>query len=298
MPDRKQVLARRSHISREIRDFFHERGFTEVDTPVRIPAPPMEPHIDAEPAGDAFLRTSPELHMKRLLAEGFDRIFQMGPCFRAGERGHLHNPEFTMLEWYCAGACSMEALADTQSLICSVAEGVLGATTIQYQGQEVRFDADWERFSVRDAFRQWADWDPIAEFDSDRFDLDMVGKVEPNLPRDRPVVLYDYPCARAALARLNPDDPMVADRWELYAGGMELANAYGELTDMQEQRARFDEWAAERQGAGKPLYPVDETFLDALQKGLPPCAGVALGVDRLVMILSDSPSIDDVIAFR
>jgi lysyl-tRNA synthetase class 2 len=277
-----------------VRGFFTNRGFVEVETPVRIPAPAQEEHIDAEPSGDWYLRTSPELQMKRLLADGNDRIFQMGPCFRAGERGALHNPEFTMLEWYRAGADYIDAIADAKGLVSHVADRVVGGSAVKCRGRVIELMPVWDTISVRDAFIEFAGWDPLLNFDSARFDIDLVEKVEPALDRDHPVILKDYPPARAALARCRADDPPCAERWELYIAGMELANAFGELTDATEQRARFEAAAAERARSGKAVYPLDGEFLAALERGMPRSFGVALGVDRLVMLLADACGIDGV----
>ena len=294
---RRAVLEARSRILAALRSFFLDRGFTEVETPVRIRAPAPEQHIDAERSGERFLRASPELHMKRLLAEGHERIFQLGPCFRRNERGAHHHPEYTMLEWYRAGADYTGILADTKSLILSVAGTVPGSTELVYQGRPIALAPLWEWITVADAFLAHAGWDPTRAFDADRFDVDLVEKVEPALPREAPVVLADYPAGAAALARRKPGHPAVAERWELYIGGLELANAYSELTDPAEQRERFETCAWQRGALGRTIYPLDEAFLAALDRGLPACAGVALGVDRLVMLLTDSPTIEDVVAF-
>ena len=283
----------RSRLLQAMREFFCRNGFTEVETPVRLPAPAMETHIDAPPSGRAWLRASPELHMKRLLCAGAERIFQIGPCFRSGECGRRHNPEFTMLEWYRAHADYNGILADTEALLAHVFRAVKGSTEFHYQGQPVNLAAPWPRVTVRAAFRQWAGWDPVSDWDADRFNADMDAKVEPALPRDRPCVLTDYPAAAAALARLKPVDTAVAERWELYIGGLEIANAYSELCDPDLQRARFLTAAAERQALGKEVYPLDEPFLSDLEKGMPPCGGIALGVDRLVMLACDTADIAD-----
>ncbi len=295
----REFLAVRSRALTAIRGFFIARGFLEIETPVRIPAPAMELHIDAPPAGPGhWLRTSPELHMKRLLAAGCERIFQMGPCFREGERGARHNPEFTMLEWYRAHSGSDEILEDTEALVRHVAQAARGGTTLMGPGGgTVDLAPPWQVLTVREAFLTWAGWDPVAAYDPDRFDLDLVNRVEPALPRDRPVVLSDYPAAAAALARLKPGDPAVAERWELYIGGLEIANAYGELTDPQVQRARFYACAEARRALGRDVYPLDEAFLGALEAGLPPSGGIALGVDRLVMLLCGAKAIEEVRPF-
>ncbi len=293
----RPVLEHRSKALRAIRAFFLDRDFIEVETPVRVRTPALERHIDPEPSGDHYLRTSPELHMKRLLAAGFDRVFQLGPCFRRNERGPLHNPEYTMLEWYRANADYNDILLDTKALLAFVFEEVRGKSAFSYRGIELEIAPAWERISVSDAFKQFAGWDPVSCFDADRFDLDLVEKVEPRLPRHVPVVLADFPAPAAALARRKPGHPEVAERWELYIAGVELANAYSELTDPAEQRARFEECARQRKAAGKSTFPIDEEFLAAL-KHMPPSGGIALGVDRLVMLLTNAASLDEVLAFR
>ena len=294
----RRALELRARLNDAIRRFFRERGFLEVDTPVLLPANAPEAHIDAMPAGTGWLRTSPELAMKRLLAAGHDKIFQLGPCFRAGEHGRWHHPEFTLLEWYRANAGYLEILADTKALLACAARELRGATDFTWQGKPLSCAQElWDKFTVSQAFIQHAGWDPALKFDPDRFDLDLVTRVEPALPRDRPVILIDYPAPLAALARRKPDDPLRAERWELYLGGVELANAYSELTDPAEQRARFAEANAVRQKRGAQPYPLDEAFLAALAQ-MPPAGGIALGVDRLLMVLADADSLDGVLPFR
>lgn len=294
----RRVLELRAKLNDCIRRFFRERGFLEVDTPVVLPANAPEANIDAIPAGSGWLRTSPELSMKRLLAAGYEKIFQLGSVARNGEHGRWHHPEFTMLEWYRADAGYLEILADTKALLSFVAQELRGATDFPWQGKPVSCAQElWEKFSVSQAFIQHAGWDPATTFDPDRFDLDLVTRVEPALPADRPVVLIDYPAPLAALARRKPNDPARAERWELYLAGIELANAYSELTDPAEQRARFEEANVARQKRGAKPYPLDEAFLAALGQ-MPPSGGIALGVDRLLMILADVDSLDGVLPFR
>lgn len=239
--------------------------------------------------------------MKRLLAGGVPAIFQIGPCFRRGERGGRHHPEFAMLEWYRAGSDYLGILEDTMALIKHWAASLPDRTDpsgprLVYQNQPIDLGAPWFRISVRDAFLRWAEWDPVASWDEDRFNLDLVEKVEPALPRNVPAVLMDYPAPAAALARRKPGDPSVAERWELYIGGLELANAYSELTDPQEQRLRFEDAARIRRARGREVYPIDEDFLAALAR-MPPSGGIALGFDRIVMLFADAASIDEVVAF-
>ena len=270
-------LSERARVLRAIRAFFDARGFTEVETPVRIPAPAPEPHIDCPPSGNWFLRASPELQMKKLLAAGMERIYQIGPCFRAGEKGRRHSPEFTMLEWYRANADYSQIAVDAEELLVEVL---------------TRDHAYVQRITVREAYLRWAGWDPVETWDQDRFDFDMATKIEPNLPKE-PLFLTDYPAPAASLARLKSDDPRVAERWELYVDGIELANAFTELIDPVEQRRRFELAREERRALGEADYPLDEKFLDALAR-MPPSGGVALGVDRLVMLACGASSIADV----
>lgn len=290
-------LALRSRILHAVRAFFHAHDFVEAETPVRIPAPALETHIDVPPAGRAWLRASPELHLKRLLAAGSPRLYQIGPCFREGECGRRHNPEFTLLEWYRAHADYIAILRDTEALLTQVFQSVFGRTTLVYQGVEIDLEPPWTCLSVREAYQRFAGWDPVRDWDPERFDLDMVHAVEPALPRDRPTVLTDYPAEAASLARLKPDDPQVAERWELYIGGLELANAYSELCDAETQRARFLAAAEARRQLSKVIYPLDEPFLDALRSGMPPCGGIALGIDRLIMLTCDASDITEVRPF-
>ena len=270
---RIEFARRRAEIVRTIRGFFDAQGFVEVSTPVLIAAPAPEPHIDCPACGGGFLRASPELQMKKLLAAGMDRIYQMGPCFREGERGSRHHPEFTMLEWYRLGATYRDIARDLEGLMKTF-DPALAPETV----------------TVREAYRRWARWDPWTDWNADRFDFDMATRIEPNLPRG-PVFLTDYPPAAASLSKLRGD---VAERWEFYWRGMELANCFTELCDPLEQRRRFERARAERRGLGEADYPLDEDFLDCLG-AIPSAAGVALGVDRLVMLLVGAEAISDVL---
>lgn len=294
----KPALVLRSHVLSSIRSWLEASGFVQVETPVRLLTPALELNIDAIPSGNAYLRTSPELHMKRMLAAGYDRIYQMGPCFRLGERGALHHPEFTMLEWYRANAGYMEILRDTENLLSHVIASVFPLHHGLSRPESLLPPPPWPRFTIEELFITHAGWSPSTHFDAARFEEDLVGKVEPALPRNTPVFVMDYPAAAAALARRKPGMENVAERWELYIGGTEIANAFSELTDAVEQQQRFARWAEERWACGQPVYPVDEAFLAALELGMPPSGGIAVGIDRLVMVLAGKAALDDVMAFR
>ena len=298
------ALKFRSLVLASIRDWFNQSGFTEIETPVRLPAPALELHIDAEPAGTAFLRTSPELHMKRLLASGYDRIYQIGPCFRKGERGNLHNPEYTMLEWYRAHADYSDIMVDVEALLALVAERLCATARSENSPHlneplAVQLRAgSFPRLTVEELFVSYAGWNPVEQYDAERFEQDLVAKVEPALPRNTPVFMIDYPAPAAALSRRKPGREVVAERFELYINGVEIANAFSELTDPAEQRRRFEACTREREAMKAPVYPLDELFLSALDLGMPPAGGIAVGIDRLVMVLAGATSLDAVMAFR
>lgn len=271
------LLARRAEIVRGMRAYFDARGFLEVETPVRLDAPAPECHIDCPPvATGGYLRASPELQMKKLLAAGLERIYQIGPCFRDGERGARHSPEFTMVEWYRRDATYRDIAEDLKGLLAALAgEGRLA----------------FRELTVRAAYRTYAGWDPWTDWDADRFDFDMATVIEPRLRETGGCVfLTDYPVQAASLARLRGD---VAERWEFYWDGLELANCFSELCDADEQRRRFAAARAERRALGEADYPPDEAFFAALP-AVGRAAGVALGVDRLVMALAGARTIDDV----
>jgi lysyl-tRNA synthetase class 2 len=291
----KPNLQRRALIHDFTRAFFREQGFLEVETPVRAPAVAPEPQIIPFESESWLLTTSPELYMKRMLSAGYDRLFQLSHCFRKGERGRWHNPEFTMLEWYRIGADYRQMVQDIERLVVTLAVK-LGLKTIPYRGQDIDIGLPWPRVTVRDVFLQAAGWDPIADTDSLRFDTDLVTKVLPGFNPKRPTVLLDYPAAMASLARLSPDDPAVAERAEVFIGGLELANVYSELTDAREQERRFQEALEQiRQEQGQHRA-MPQRFLEALPH-LPDCGGGALGMDRLVMLLCNAEAIDEVLPF-
>ncbi len=292
----KANLERRALICELIRAFFKKRAFLEVETPVLARAIAPEEFITPFMSGEWFLAASPELHMKRLLAAGYERIYQFSRCFRRGERGRLHNPEFTMLEWYRAGADYNDIIEDIEQMTAQIAAGLGLKDEIAYRGNAIDIRLPWPRVTVRDAFLKAAGWDPAAEPDPSRFDTDFVLKVLPSFSPRRPTVLMDYPASAASLARLKPGSPPVAERAEVFIGGLELANAYSELTDPSEQEKRFREAIEKIQKERGKKMPLPRKFLDAMPR-LPDCGGVALGVDRLVMLFCNASTIDDVMAF-
>ncbi len=281
-----QILRCRHRLHKAVREYFDTHGFVEIDTPVRIQRPALEDYIDAVPSGDAWLRTSPELHMKQLVADGLERIYQIGPCFRADEHGNRHRSEFTMLEWYQAHADYRDLIPFTIGLLRHASAAVGSRLTFR----------NWDVLTVDQAFRRFAGSSAQAAIDTDGFDLLLVDRVEPRLGRHGPTFLIDYPASLGALARLSPANADVAERWELYINGLEIANTYSELIDPEEQRRRFERTAALRLRDGRAVYEVDEAFLQAL-RGMPPSAGCALGIDRLLMALLGLSDIADVLAF-
>ena len=313
-----------------LRRFFASQGYLEVETPLLIPAPGMEPHITAfevpfVPETDVgarrtlYLHTSPEYAMKRLLADGQGvPLFQLGHVFRNGEVSRTHNPEFTMLEFYRPHADYHAIMADTEGALAEAGRALAGAG-LGAPGADPAFftRTPYERLSVRDALlratgidlRVHADGPSLkraaeaagvrtgdaTSFDDVFFHL-FLQRVEEGLGRERPTFLVEYPASMASLARLKPGEPAVAERVELYAHGLELANGFSELTDAAEQRRRLEEEQAWRRDAGRPVYPLDERFLEAVGR-LPPCAGIAVGLDRILMLLLGAERIEDVLLF-
>jgi lysyl-tRNA synthetase class 2 len=298
---RGERLRRRAALTKQVRAFFEERGFLEVETPLVVPSPGLDLHLDALPvqtrAGERYLITSPEYQMKRLLAGGLERIFQIAKCFRNDELGERHQPEFSMLEWYRAFAGVEEVMCDTEELVARLARALSGRPILHSARGAVDVTPPWPRLSVREAFQRYCglELDEVVH-DEERFYRLLVEQIEPRLCELGAVFLYDYPASMASLARKKPADPRVAERFEAYVGGIELCNGFGELTDAAEQRARLLADQRARAARGLPVYPLDERFLDALAQGMPPSAGNALGLDRLWMLALGAAHIEDVIA--
>jgi lysyl-tRNA synthetase class 2 len=326
--DRRPFLQARGRIAAALRQFFALRDFTEVEAAILQVSPGNEAHLHAfateriAPDGTRtplYLHTSPEFACKKLLAAGERRIFDFARVFRNRERGALHHPEFTMLEWYRAGE-RYETLMEDCAGVLRAAVQAAGTKQFTFRGRAADPFAEPERITVAEAFVRFAGIDlmatvsaahtdrdalalaaraagvRVAEDDtwSDVFSRVLVEKIEHNLGTGRPTVLYEYPAAEAALARRSPRDPRVAERFELYACGVELANAFGELTDAREQRRRFEAEMTEKERVHGERYPLDEDFLAALAH-MPEASGIALGFDRLVMLATGASRIEQVI---
>jgi elongation factor P--(R)-beta-lysine ligase len=289
-------LAERAQALASARAFFAGRGYLEVETPVLVPSPGLEVHLDAFEVGTRYLSTSPEYQMKRLLADGHERIYQISRAFRAGEIGERHNPEFTILEFYRTGDVSA-ILRDTEQLVARITGG-----TIVLDGRAIDVRPPFRRMPLVEAFARWAETTEdetlrLAREDEDTFFRKLAFEVEPGLATlDHAVFIVDYPASQASLARTKPGDARFAERFELYVGGVELCNGFGELVDAAIQRQRLMHDRATRARIGKPLYPIDERFLAALAH-VPPCAGNAIGFDRLVALGCGTRSIAEVMAF-
>ncbi len=290
----KPRLELRARLISSLRQFYDDRGFLDTETPVLIDAPAPEEYIEAPAADGGFLRSSPELQMKCMLAAGYTKMFQIGPCFRKGEYGRRHRPEFTMLEWYQASADYLALAEFTCEMLRYAARRVLNGTVIRRGGRSIDLGLPWEYLTVRDAYSRYAGVDVETALSDDIFDELMVTRIEPELGWGRPTILLDYPACRSSLARLKGTDPTVAERWELYLGGIEIANAFSELTDTAEQKARFALSKEKRKADGYQDYPDAVDFLAMLDSGLPESSGCALGVDRLAMVFAGAEDIADV----
>lgn len=318
-PRRLHATAVRLKIESAIREYFSGREFLETRTPLLVPCPGMEPHIRPfRLEGGAYLPTSPEFAMKRLLAGGLERIFQICPAFRLEPNSSTHHPEFTMLEWYRAYAGYEEVMADVEGLFAFIGRKLFGEPVLHFQGRRIDLTPPWPRLTVRGLFmrelgidlvtcetadkmraectRLGLTSDPADTWDDLYFRI-WLNLLEPALPQDRAVLVTRYPASQAALSVIDEDadGSRWAKRFEAYAGGLELGNAFEELTDPVEQRRRFNEdmeLRARLYGPSFPKSPLDEGFLDALTEGMPPSAGIAMGVDRMVMLFADEADID------
>ena len=328
---RRDRLEKRGRILGVVRSFFAARAYVEVDTPALQVSPGLEPHLlafktllhdpDDGRTTERYLHTSPEFAMKKLLVAGMPRIWQLAHVFRDGERSATHHPEFAMLEWYRAGATYQDLIDECVALVHASQEAA-GTDAFIWRGHTADARRAWQRMSVADAFQKYCGIDVLATApDPLAPDLERLAaaarhlgiephpgddwealyfrifleRIEPALGVGAPTILYDYPLSMAALSRRSPRDPRVAERFEVYVCGLELANAFGELTDAAEQRTRFAADQAKKQALYGETYPVDEDFLTALDHGLPDCAGIALGFDRVVMLATGAEHIEQVL---
>lgn len=324
----------RGRVIRAIRAFFDGRGFEEVETPLLVAAPGMEPYLEVfetrlttarGAAYRAFLTTSPEYAMKKLLVAGLPRIYQVCKAFRNGEEiSRGHNPEFTILEWYRAHADYRAIMADCEALFLAIWRALNAdappdaAPALVVGGRTVSLQPPWQRLTVREAFAHYAaiDLDAMTTDEAMRARLAAKGyaadpettweqgyhqiflnEIEPHLGHPVPTILSDYPASMAALARRKPDDPRYAERFEFYIAGVELGNAFSELTDADEQLARLEAERAERAALGRTRYEIDRDFIAALRAGMPPAAGIAVGVDRIVMLFAGVEAIQETLWF-
>jgi elongation factor P--(R)-beta-lysine ligase len=291
-----RALEARADILHATRAFFLSRDYLEVETPNRIPSPLPESHIDALPSGEWWLHPSPEICMKRMVAAGYERIFQISKCYRGRERGSLHLPEFTLLEWYHAGYDYVRLMEECEDLFLYVSGALGTGSLVQYRHHEIELSKTWERIAVREAFERYGSIPLEKALVEDRFEEILTLEIEPHLGSPKPTFLYDYPLAFGSLARTRKANPAFAERFEIYIGGLELANGFSELTDADEQRVRFEKENKTRILRGQPPYPMPEKFLETLSD-IPESAGIALGVDRMVMFFVNASSIDEVVGF-
>ena len=313
MNDRIQIAKERSLYLQKVRDFFNSQDFLEVETPIMTAAPGMEPHLNPFETSlrtpdrrdhKMYLNTSPELQMKKLLGEGFCNIFNITKVFRNGEIGGPgHNPEFTMLEWYRTDANYKNLMQDCEDFISALTD---------------KYPKPWRRISVHQLFLEHCEIELLDNKDFDTFKATaekrgystagcdswddiffkiFLNGIEPKLEEMGAVIVQDYPASQAALAKKSEHNPFWAERFELYLDGIEIANAFSELIDPAEQKERLEQEQEERRQMGKPVFPIDREFLTALGKIKVPCAGIALGIDRLLMLLLDKRSIEDVLLF-
>jgi len=297
----KRYLVREKVVD-TIRSFFKKQGFHEVFTPILVPVPSIEPNLEVFRTElktskgverNGYLIMSPEYSIKKLLVAGIGNCFEITRCFRNEEEvSSLHNPEFTMLEWYRVGADYKDIMRDFENLFLKI----IGKDKMEYQGEIYDLSLPWPRISFKEAFKRYAG-ENIEDVKDEDFYKIFFNEIEPKLREShRPAIIYDYPISQAALAKKSKD-PRFAERFEIFVGGVELGNCFSELTDYKEQRKRFEKDQALRKAQGKANYPIDEDLLDALKIGLPASAGIAVGIDRLIMLAANAPSISDIILF-
>ena len=318
----------RERLIRAVRNFFLEKGFHEVETPLLIARPPAESYLDVftttlydrqRRPQTAYLSTSPEVALKKLMVAGLGNCFSLTKSFRNMEtQSKLHSPEFTILEWYRVGADYQILMTDCEDLLGAIKKEVLGKKPLVYQGRQIDLGQPWERLTVAGAFIRYAHLDLAKALKPETmrklaysrgyrvekettweelFNQIFLNEIEPRLGRGKPTILYEFPASFAALAKKKESDPRWAERFEFYIAGLELGDAYSELTDWREQEARFKKEIKEIKRLGKTLYDYDHDFIEALKNGLPECAGIAAGVDRLIMLFANVTDIADTLFF-
>ncbi len=321
----KEIYNTRIEIIKLTREFFWSQGFIETDTPIAVHLASQEPYLNPLPVAihdangkqaDFYLRTSPEFALKKLLAAGYEKIFEIGKCFRDFESfGGNHNTEFTMIEWYRAPGKYQDIMDDTENLFKFVGKK-LNKNVVKYKDKEIDIVEGWSRFSMKEVWKKFVgvNLDDYLEVGSlselakskgynvqenepyeDIFYKIFLNEIELNLGNDNPIFVYDYPAQMSSLSRLCEYDNRYAERFELYIGGLELANAYGELTDSVEQEKRLVEDMEKRKQLNKPVWPVDPDFIEALKSGMAPAGGIALGVDRMVLLFTGAKDLNEVI---
>lgn len=323
----QQMLEKRALVVKAIRDFFWQEKFLEVETPQMVKLPSMEPYLEVFETSlldvnrvphRAFLSSSPEFSMKKLLSQGVGKMFQICKSYRNAEGlSSRHNPEFTILEWYRPNEEYTQIMQDCEDLYRFIGQQ-LGMKTLEFRGQSFDFTKPWKRISVQQAFEQYAQVDEDTLLDHAKlitkltekgyqtdaettweqaFNQIFLNEIEPFLGTDVPTILYEYPVEQAALSRRCEHDPRYAERFEFYIAGLEMGNAFGELTDWEEQLRRLQADREEKERIGRTLYDIDMELIEALKHGLPPTSGIAVGVDRVVMTFLDAEKIQDVLAF-
>ncbi|MBP9699787.1 EF-P lysine aminoacylase GenX [Candidatus Woesebacteria bacterium] len=332
-PEKREYLIKRSRIVDAIRHFFKSDGFLEVDTPLLVRSPGTEPYLEvfetqlldsSRNAQPAYLLTSPEYALKKLLVAGFPKLFSICKSFRNAEGlSFKHNPEFTIMEWYRTQSDYTDIMKDCEALFVAIAR-ILdplqqgSTTTWTYQGKSYDLTPPWERISVAQAFERYCGIDSHTLLDEKllkeaghkrgfRIDADttweqvynqfFLNDIEPHFGVDHPTIIYDFPVSQASLSKKKESDPRFAERFEFYVAGIEMGNAFSELTDAVEQRTRFEAELKERAALGKTAYKLDADYLEAIEAGLPPTGGIAVGIDRIVMFFADAPEISDVVVF-
>lgn len=321
----REIQVKRSKINDLIRAFFKKEGFLEIQTATLVKGAGQEPYLsplevnfkdEKNKEYHGFLVTSPEYSLKKMLAAGFDRIFELARVFRGNESfGGTHNPEFTMLEWYRANSDYRKIMEDTEKLVSSLNKKINGSFYLNYQGQKINLTPPWPRITVRNAFLKYAginldkaktlsafkkqiiNKSYLADDWNDIFYSVFLNEIEPNFPKDKPVIIYDYPLPQASLSKKKSKNSFYAERFEVYVAGLELANAFSELTDAKEQEKRLEEEQTLRKKMKKTFIPIDKDFILALKSGLLPSGGIALGIDRLQMLLLDIKDVNDLLPF-